>query len=48
MRRWPATILAIRRTARVRGRMIFLTDSISTIKGISRLGVLWGTIWANI
>jgi len=44
----PATILAIKRTAKVRGRIIFLTDSIKTIKGIRRVGVLWGTKWANI
>lgn len=46
--RCPATILAISRTARVRGRMIFLIDSISTINGISAEGVLWGTRCANI
>lgn len=46
--RWPATILAISRTDRVMGRIIFLTDSISTIKGIRTEGVLWGTIWANM
>jgi len=44
----PATILAIRRTASVKGRIIFLIDSIRTIKGMRRVGVLWGTRWANI
>jgi len=38
--RCPATILAIRRTASVRGRMILLIDSIKTIKGIKGVGVL--------
>lgn len=46
--KWPATILAINRTAKVRGRITFLMDSINTIKGIRRLGVLWGTKWANM
>lgn len=40
IRRWPATILAIKRTAKVKGRMIFLIDSIKTIKGIKAVGVL--------
>jgi hypothetical protein len=46
--KWPAIILADKRTAKVPGRIIFLIDSIKTIKGISRLGVLSGTRWANI
>lgn len=46
--RWPATIFAIRRTDKVRGRITLLIDSISTINGISALGVLCGTKWANI
>jgi len=46
--RWPATMFAINRTARVSGRIIFLMDSINTIKGIKAPGVLWGTKWANI
>lgn len=46
--RWPATMLAIRRTARVNGRITLLMDSISTIKGINAGGVLWGTRWANM
>jgi len=48
MSKWPATILAISRTARVRGRITFLIVSISTMNGIKRVGVLWGTKWANI
>lgn len=47
-KRWPATILAASRTDSVRGRIIFLTSSISTIKGIRRGGVPKGTRWANI
>lgn len=46
--KWPATILAIKRTERVIGRITFLIDSISTIKGIKAEGVLWGTKWANM
>lgn len=46
--KWPATILAIRRTAKVRGRIMFLIVSIITIKGIRAEGVLCGTKWANI
>ena len=37
--KWPAIILAERRTARVPGRIIFLIVSISTIKGIKTEGV---------
>ena len=44
----PATILAIKRTARVRGRIMFLIDSIKTINGMRILGVLWGTKCANM
>ena len=46
--RCPATMFAIRRTAKVRGRMIFLMDSINTINGIRAEGVLCGTKCANI
>jgi len=46
--RCPATILAISRTDSVIGRIILLIDSINTIKGINKEGVLWGTIWANM
>jgi len=48
IKRCPATILAIRRTAKVKGRIMFLIDSIRTIKGIRAPGVLWGTKWENI
>jgi len=47
-RRWPAIIFAESRTVKVPGRIILLIDSINTIKGIRRLGVLNGTKWANI
>jgi len=47
-RRWPAIILAERRTVRVPGRITLLMVSIKTINGISKLGVLKGTKWANI
>lgn len=43
IRRCPATIFAIRRTERVIGRITLLIDSMSTIKGIKAVGVLWGT-----
>lgn len=46
--KWPAIILADRRTAKVKGRIILLIDSIQTIKGIKTLGVPKGTRWANI
>jgi len=48
IRRWPATIFAIRRTESVIGRITFLMDSISTINGIKAEGVLWGTKCANM
>lgn len=43
IKRCPATMLAIRRTARVKGRITLLIDSIRTMKGIKAGGVLWGT-----
>lgn len=46
--RCPATILAIKRTDRVIGRIRFLMVSIKTIKGINAPGVPEGTICANI
>lgn len=46
--KWPAIMLAARRTARVPGRITFLIVSINTIKGMSTDGVPWGTKWANI
>jgi hypothetical protein len=46
--RCPATMFAISRTAKVRGRITLLIDSISTMKGIRAPGVLWGTRCANI
>lgn len=44
--KWPAIILAARRTARVRGRIIRLIDSMITIRGIKAPGVFSGTKWA--
>lgn len=46
--RCPAIIFAVNRTAKVPGRITFLIVSIHTIKGISTLGVPWGTKWANM
>ena len=46
--KWPATILAASRTARVPGRMTLLTSSIITIKGIKGYGVPRGTRWASM
>jgi len=42
----PAIILAAKRTAKVKGRIIDLMISIKTIKGINTLGVPLGTKWA--
>ena len=42
-KRWPATMLAASRTAKVPGRIIVLTLSISTITGINAPGVPTGT-----
>jgi len=42
IKRCPAIILAERRTVRVPGRIRLLIDSINTIKGISKEGVLSG------
>lgn len=40
--KWPAIILAVNRIAKVRGRIISLIDSITTMKGINKIGVPWG------
>lgn len=45
--KWPAVILAINRTLRVSGRIIFLIASIKTINLISATGVPLGTKWAS-
>lgn len=42
-RRWPAIIFAANRTDSVIGRIMFLTSSIKTIKGIKTGGVPKGT-----
>lgn len=44
---WPAVILAARRTDNVIGRIICLTDSISTMNCDSAIGVPVGTKWAR-
>jgi hypothetical protein len=41
-RRWPAIIFAVKRTAKVMGRINKLIDSIITIKGIKIVGVPCG------
>jgi len=41
-KRCPAIMLAVRRIAKVRGRIIKLMDSMITIKGMRRVGVPWG------
>jgi threonine/homoserine efflux transporter RhtA len=41
-------MFAVRRTARVPGRIRFLTVSIKTMKGISGVGVPWGTGCSNM
>lgn len=45
--KWPAIILAARRTDRVIGRIMFLIISIITMKGIKGAGVPIGTRWAR-
>lgn len=44
----PAIMLAVKRTVKVIGRIIFLVVSIQIINGIKILGVPWGTKWENI
>lgn len=46
--RWPAVRFAIRRTLRVSGRIVLLTNSINTINLIRAGGVPLGTRWANM
>jgi len=41
----PAIKFAVKRTQRVKGRMIFLINSIITIKFIKGPGVPWGSKW---
>ena len=47
-RRCPAIILAASRTESVRGRMMFLTSSIKTMKGMRGAGVPVGTKCASM
>ena len=46
--KWPAEMLATKRTVRVRGRIKLLINSIITIIGIRGRGVPTGTKWANM
>jgi hypothetical protein len=46
--KWPAIIFAVRRMARVAGRIKFLVVSIKTITGIRTGGVPWGIKWASM
>ena len=46
--KWPAIKLAVSRTHKVIGRIIFLTSSIITINIIRAGGVPWGTRWDNM
>jgi len=48
IKRWPAVILATRRTDNVIGRIKFLVISIKTMTGIRGVGDPVGTIWVNI
>lgn len=48
IKRCPAIILAVSRTDNVNGRIIFLTSSIRTIKGMSTGGVPKGTKWVKV
>lgn len=45
--KWPATIIAASWTDKVIGRIIFLTISINTTKGINTIGVPKGIRWAR-
>jgi hypothetical protein len=44
--RWPAIILADKRTDKVIGRIRFLTNSIKIKKGANNCGAPWGIRWA--
>lgn len=46
--KWPASIFADNRIAKVQGRIKFLIVSIKTINLISNIGVFNGTRWASI
>lgn len=46
--KWPAIIFAVNRIDKVNGRIIFLNNSINTIKNIKIKGVPLGTKWINI
>ena len=46
--RWPAIIFAVSRTARVPGRIRFLIVSMTTMNGISIVGVPCGTRCSNM
>jgi hypothetical protein len=46
--RWPAMMFAVKRTARVPGRIRLLIVSIITMNGTSMVGVPWGTRCSNM
>lgn len=46
--RWPAIMLAVKRTDREIGRIRFLIVSIRIMNGIRIVGVPDGIMWANI
>lgn len=48
IRRWPAIILAVRRTLRDTGRIRLLRDSTKIMNGAIGVGVFKGRRWANI
>lgn len=46
--KWPARMFAVNRTHKVIGRIIFLVNSINTIKFIKNTGVPCGTKWIKM
>jgi hypothetical protein len=48
IKRWPAVMLAVSRTHRVRGRIVLLISSINTMKFISAVGVPCGSRCASM
>lgn len=48
IKRWPAIRLAVNRTQSVIGRIMFLANSINTMKFIKAFGVPCGTKWDSI
>jgi hypothetical protein len=46
--RWPAIKLAVNRTHKVIGRIMFLVSSIITMNDMSTAGVPWGSRWESM